>query len=62
MKLVQILEIMGQISFHSFFSGMRNSKSARLRPKQPLEAVISEVAVEAAEDALIVAKKVICPG
>ena len=55
---------MEQKSFGSFFLGMRNSKSARLRPKRHLGAAILEAVVVAAvaEAVSTVAKKVICPG
>merc|ERR1712008_476554 len=64
MKLAQILAIMERNSLRSFFSAMRNSKSARLRPKRPLGAGILEAVVVAAvaEAVSTVAKKVICPG
>merc|ERR1712008_445146 len=64
MKLAQILAIMERNSLRSFFSAMRNSKSARLRPKRPLVAAILEAVVAAAvaEAVSTVAKKVICPG
>ena len=61
--MVQIPGIMERKSFGSFFLGMRNSKSARLRPKQLLEAVILEVVAAAVAEAVsTVVKKVICPG
>ena len=62
--MVQIPGIMEQKSFGSFFLGMRNSKSARLRPKRHLGAAILEAVVVAAvaEAVSTVAKKVICPG
>lgn len=64
MKLAQILAIMERNFLRSFFSAMRNSKSARLRPKRHLGAAILEAVVVAAvaEAVSTVAKKVICPG